>query len=45
MGGGRNNIGFVQRDMGVIFLIDIEIFNQALAKEVIKGDCAFLKKL
>jgi hypothetical protein len=45
MGGGRNNIGFVECDIRVIFFIDVEILNQALPEEVIECDSAFLEKL
>jgi hypothetical protein len=45
MCGGGNDVGFVQRDVGVIFLVDIEILDKALPKKIVKRNGAFLQKL
>lgn len=45
MGRGGLNVRFVERDEGVIFLVHVEVFNEAFAEEVVEGDVALLKLL
>ena len=45
MCGRRNDIILIQSNIGVVFFVNVEIFDKPLSKKIIEGNCLFLEKL